>query len=138
MNHRSLFAGSLAIVFVLMIAAVLNAQGQGNAAAGQPLAAPAFDETVIVSVGSPSVGLAIPASVVAAFENAIVDVQVLEPPGPFGRATTNFLTVDDGFGNFSPVPLLWSRFGTSITVLPSDFGTLAAGQEIRVRIWIHR
>ena len=137
MKRRKLFATSVLIALILTTAAVLNAQGRGGGA-GQSLAPPAFEDTVVVAAAGPSASFTIPATVAADFDSAIVDVQVLEPPSPFGRATTNFLTIDNGFGGFISVPLFWSRFGTSIKVVPSGFGTLAAGQEIRVRVWIHR
>ena len=136
MKRSSLFAGSLAMLVILTTAAALTAQGRGTAP-GQSLAAPVFDETVVVAPGSVDATFTLPANVEATFDRAVVDVQVLEPPGPFGRATTNFLTLGGPFG-ISPTPVLWSRFGNTINVLPSTFGMLAGGQEIRVRVWLHR
>lgn len=134
MNRRSLLAASLVMALLLTSAAALNAQGPGGQATGQPGTPPSFDETFVVPASTSIARFTLPADVASAFDGATVDIQVLEPPGLFGLATTNFLTVS-GQG---PAAALWSQFETTFAVFAPGFSTLAPGQEIRARIWLHR
>ena len=135
MNPKARALVAVLVVTNLIVVATLLAtpQGRGRTPFSQ-LPTPDFDSGFLPAGGG-SLQVNLPQNIVDNFQNAVVDLQIIEPDTGSGSGTTNFFVAFSGTP-IGPTPAFWTFFGDRILVTANK-PTIGPGHTARVRIWLH-